>query len=161
MTCEICRQKALFQPETPLKSSVHPSPTDESYFVPEKRVALAKVKSKIDRYRMVLYALETEQRVLESSLDILVYPVLTLPVEITSQIFLECLPQNGRVRPSPHAAPLLLAQICHHWRNIALSTCQLWSTVDISLSEFYPSQKHPWNSLERWFRRAKGVPLWL
>ncbi|KAJ7108306.1 hypothetical protein C8R44DRAFT_531522, partial [Mycena epipterygia] len=55
-----------------------------------------------------------------------VYPALTLPNEITSQIFVACLPEDGRVTPSPHTAPLLLAQICRHWRNIATSTCELW-----------------------------------
>ncbi|KAJ7719145.1 hypothetical protein B0H16DRAFT_1255598, partial [Mycena metata] len=52
--------------------------------------------------------------------------VSTIPVEIISQIFLECLPADGRVRPSPHRAPLLLAQICRRWREIALGTGQLW-----------------------------------
>ncbi|KAJ6537995.1 hypothetical protein B0H19DRAFT_877467, partial [Mycena capillaripes] len=55
-----------------------------------------------------------------------VYPVLTLPFDITSRIFLHCLPSHGRVAPSPSKAPLLLAQICHHWREVALSTCGLW-----------------------------------
>ncbi|KAJ7667265.1 hypothetical protein B0H17DRAFT_836591, partial [Mycena rosella] len=55
-----------------------------------------------------------------------VYPVLTLPPEIVSQIFVNCLPIHGRVRPSPTTAPLTLTQICHHWREIALSTSALW-----------------------------------
>ncbi|KAF8152014.1 hypothetical protein K438DRAFT_1433339, partial [Mycena galopus ATCC 62051] len=55
-----------------------------------------------------------------------VYPVLTLPNEVISMIFVHCLPAHGRVRPSPRRAPLLLAQICTLWREIALSTGQLW-----------------------------------
>ncbi|KAJ6559907.1 hypothetical protein B0H19DRAFT_864058, partial [Mycena capillaripes] len=55
-----------------------------------------------------------------------VYPILTLPPEISARIFVECLPSHGRVRPSTVTAPLLLAQICRDWRHIAISSCQLW-----------------------------------
>ncbi|KAJ7165750.1 hypothetical protein C8R46DRAFT_827033, partial [Mycena filopes] len=54
------------------------------------------------------------------------YPVLTLPNEITSKISTACLPTDGLVCPAPHAVPLLLAQICRHWRDVALSTSELW-----------------------------------
>ncbi|KAJ7131164.1 hypothetical protein C8R44DRAFT_592305, partial [Mycena epipterygia] len=54
------------------------------------------------------------------------YPVITVPYEIIALIFVHCLPADGRVKPSPHAAPLLLAQICSAWREIALRTRQLW-----------------------------------
>ncbi|KAJ7115355.1 hypothetical protein C8R44DRAFT_538360, partial [Mycena epipterygia] len=54
------------------------------------------------------------------------YPVITVPYELVAHIFLHCLPADGRVRPSPRAAPLLLAQICSDWRQIALETKQLW-----------------------------------
>ncbi|KAJ6586609.1 hypothetical protein B0H10DRAFT_1637773, partial [Mycena sp. CBHHK59/15] len=55
-----------------------------------------------------------------------VYPVLTLPTETISRIFIECLPTHRRVRLSARKAPLVLAQICHRWRTIALSTTGLW-----------------------------------
>ncbi|KAJ7703692.1 hypothetical protein B0H17DRAFT_901456, partial [Mycena rosella] len=55
-----------------------------------------------------------------------IYPVLTLPNEITSRIFIDYLASHGRIRPFMRTAPLLLAQICRPWREIALSTCKLW-----------------------------------
>ncbi|KAJ6457004.1 hypothetical protein C8R47DRAFT_916465, partial [Mycena vitilis] len=55
-----------------------------------------------------------------------IYPVLTLPPEIIAQIFVACLPDHGRVRPSRDTAPILLAQICRQWRNIAISSSELW-----------------------------------
>ncbi|KAJ7720030.1 hypothetical protein B0H16DRAFT_1224947, partial [Mycena metata] len=54
------------------------------------------------------------------------YPVISTPAELISEIFIACLPDNGRVQPSRHTAPLSLARICRHWREIALSTPQLW-----------------------------------
>ncbi|KAJ7111378.1 hypothetical protein C8R44DRAFT_583899, partial [Mycena epipterygia] len=78
------------------------------------------------RLRSSVEVLEAEQQELESDLAVVVYPVLTLPNEITSRIFVQCLPTHGRVRPSPRKAPLILAQICQQWREIALSTGDLW-----------------------------------
>ncbi|KAJ7205001.1 hypothetical protein GGX14DRAFT_368345, partial [Mycena pura] len=58
-----------------------------------------------------------------------VYPDLTLPNEIVPRIFVDCLPSHGRVRPSCGTAPLMFTRICRHWRNIALATYKLWSSV--------------------------------
>ncbi|KAJ6556844.1 hypothetical protein DFH09DRAFT_890059, partial [Mycena vulgaris] len=54
------------------------------------------------------------------------YPVLSLPPEITSKIFVMSLPPDRWTEPSPHPAPLLLAQICREWRSISLDTPELW-----------------------------------
>ncbi|KAJ7875737.1 hypothetical protein B0H14DRAFT_2267486, partial [Mycena olivaceomarginata] len=78
------------------------------------------------RYQTYLAALEAKRRDLKMDLGQIVYPVLTLPPEITTRIFVESLPSHARVRPSPVTAPLLLAQICGDWRRIALSSCELW-----------------------------------
>ncbi|KAJ7083803.1 hypothetical protein C8R44DRAFT_573405, partial [Mycena epipterygia] len=90
------------------------------------RANLDEIQSTISRYQTYLAVLETQQRALEMELSCVVYPVLTLPIEITSRIFVECLPSDGVVRPSPSKPPLTLAQVCSHWRDISLSTCGLW-----------------------------------
>ncbi|KAJ6608968.1 hypothetical protein B0H10DRAFT_1633877, partial [Mycena sp. CBHHK59/15] len=54
-----------------------------------------------------------------------VYPVLTAPNEIISDIFPASLPNNRRISPSEKRAPLQLAQICSQWRAVALSACNL------------------------------------
>ncbi|KAF8145981.1 hypothetical protein K438DRAFT_1448547, partial [Mycena galopus ATCC 62051] len=90
------------------------------------RADLDQVRMTITRQKAYLDELEETRRRLESELAQIVYPVLSLPPEIVSRIFVECLPGHGRVRPSPDAPPLSLAQICRHWREIALSSCELW-----------------------------------
>ncbi|KAJ7231501.1 hypothetical protein C8J57DRAFT_967491, partial [Mycena rebaudengoi] len=62
------------------------------------------------------------------------YPVLTLPTDITSEIFTHFLPTyplcsliNGLL------SPMLLGQICHQWRDIALGTPRLWSAIEIKI----------------------------
>ncbi|KAJ7870506.1 hypothetical protein B0H13DRAFT_1553445, partial [Mycena leptocephala] len=81
--------------------------------------------SDITRHKTYIARLEQEGRALEDSLSRVVYPVLALPNEITARIFVHCLPSHGE-RPSPQTAPLLPAQICRHWRAVALATCELW-----------------------------------
>ncbi|KAJ7057571.1 hypothetical protein C8F01DRAFT_928866, partial [Mycena amicta] len=74
------------------------------------------------------------------------------PPEIYSRIFLACL----RSSDCPGQAPLLPAQICGRWRDIALDTPALWSTIRVDDTE-------P-DGLERmnlWLSRARNFPLTL
>jgi hypothetical protein len=85
-----------------------------------------------------LEVLKARERDLEAALAIVAYPVLTLPPEITSHIFLNCLPFHGRVQPSATKAPLVLAQVCRHWRDVALATAGLWSSIDLKFELYGP-----------------------
>ncbi|KAJ7724873.1 hypothetical protein B0H16DRAFT_1384676 [Mycena metata] len=92
---------------------------------------------------------------LQTQLDSIVYPVLTLPVEITSKIFVECLPhkrEKGVV--NPREAPLLLMQVCRAWRNTAISTLALWSTFDV----VRPNRPDLTQLALVWFERAAMRP---
>jgi hypothetical protein len=122
------------------------------------RANLDQVRTTIIRQKAYLDELEETRRRLESELAQIVYPVLTIPPEIVSRIFVECLPGHGRVRPSPDAPPLSLAQICCHWREISLSSCGLWASVDMDRF-FSDGTGHEKELLQMWFARAKGRPL--
>ncbi|KAJ7081775.1 hypothetical protein B0H15DRAFT_735800, partial [Mycena belliarum] len=52
-------------------------------------------------------------------------PVLSLPVEIVSEVFIHCLPDNPFDRTIPVAA-IVLGHVCRQWRAIALAVPQLW-----------------------------------
>nr|GAT57122.1 predicted protein [Mycena chlorophos] len=96
------------------------------------------------------------------------YPVLSLPHEIVSAIFVACLPVHGRVRPSKKTAPWILTQVCSHWRAVALSTAELWASLDLELSRqrdlqtgnrvvvLKPGCERIWNL---WLSRAGSRPL--
>ncbi|KAJ6448482.1 hypothetical protein C8R45DRAFT_1115252 [Mycena sanguinolenta] len=90
----------------------------------------------------------------------LAYPVLSLPTEITTRIFVECLPDDGATSLA-ECAPLLLMRVCRQWKDITLSSCQLWSSLRI---ESYSRDKImvPRGTLEMlqtWFSRARARPL--
>ncbi|KAJ7190114.1 hypothetical protein GGX14DRAFT_408303 [Mycena pura] len=121
------------------------------------RTSIEEVRRAILQQETLLSELRSKQQELEQRLGLVVYPVLTLPNEIVSHIFVHCLPtgHDDRVRPAPEQAPLLLAQICHHWRVIALDTCELWSSVDLADRTHTEVQ----SLLESWFSRGKEHPL--
>ncbi|KAJ7818783.1 hypothetical protein B0H14DRAFT_2456091 [Mycena olivaceomarginata] len=96
-----------------------------------------------------------------------------LPFELHAEIFLSCLPLDGRVRPSPTEAPLALAQVCRHWRAIALAIPQLWSSIFFEfprgsqyegLSFLFGYETAPVVDpttalVKLWFSRCEGYPL--
>ncbi|KAJ7119470.1 hypothetical protein C8R44DRAFT_788134 [Mycena epipterygia] len=87
----------------------------------------------------------------------LYYPVLTLPFDIISQIFVYCLPKEDDALPWRTEAPLLLAGICRDWREVALCTHELWNTIHLGLRPH--SLLKAKRLLEFWIPRAGTFPL--
>ncbi|KAJ6628000.1 hypothetical protein B0H10DRAFT_1993220 [Mycena sp. CBHHK59/15] len=81
-------------------------------------------------------------------------PVLSLPPEIASQIFLHCLPPSHSRWYSPQNAPWLLLQVSRQWRALALDTHVLWTSIHMTGME-------PIEVLETWLARAGNLPLTL
>ncbi|KAJ7711666.1 hypothetical protein B0H16DRAFT_592200 [Mycena metata] len=78
--------------------------------------------------------LEAEQETLQERLDAYTYPVLTLPPEIVSEIFVHFLPVYPKRAPQKGLlSPITLGQVCRLWRQIAFSTPQLWRTFTLVL----------------------------
>ncbi|KAJ7230046.1 hypothetical protein GGX14DRAFT_582054 [Mycena pura] len=120
------------------------------------------LQAHIDTLQARLDALDSERCQLEETLDSFVYPITSIPVEIASQIFLDCLPANGRVRPSISSAPVSLAQVNHHWREIAVSIPHLWRSIDLQLGHLIFGDfgdGYVCCLLKTWFRRTNGHPL--
>ncbi|KAJ7250292.1 hypothetical protein C8J57DRAFT_681821 [Mycena rebaudengoi] len=110
--------------------------------------------------------LEAERRLVRKKLRSLDYPVLTLPAEITSEIFIRCLPPipSGPTsrfpkNPSRRDAPLILLEICRAWREIAQTTPGLWASCEIT--DYVPSRAFALYSdkLSSWLSRAGLAPL--
>ncbi|KAJ7455248.1 hypothetical protein B0H11DRAFT_2067324 [Mycena galericulata] len=102
----------------------------------DRRARFDELNNGIPLLRRQLEELERERNEIFKSLT---FPILTLPPEITSEIFLHCLPVPEQHKPRVSDAPLLLTCICRPWRTIALSTPRLWSTfyfpADAPISE--------------------------
>ncbi|KAF7331000.1 hypothetical protein MVEN_02440200 [Mycena venus] len=81
-------------------------------------------------------------------------PVLVqLPFELSSKIFVHCLPP--RPEPGSSHIPMLLLNVCRARSDIALSTPALWAIIHV----VFPRGKHFTELLETWLRRTGGYPL--
>ncbi|KAJ7087416.1 hypothetical protein C8R43DRAFT_1051151 [Mycena crocata] len=138
------------------------------------RTRLAEVDALIFEQERRLKALEETRSLIQSQLDLVVYPVLTLPAEITSQVFLHCLPPNShdypnlnedddpKLGPDPSYAPLLLLHVCRAWKAIAISTPRLWCDFHVDLDllpEDFWDTGALFTFINTWFRRAGSCPL--
>ncbi|KAJ7617201.1 hypothetical protein FB45DRAFT_1063716 [Roridomyces roridus] len=94
-----------------------------------------------------------------AALDLVGYPVLALPPEITTEIFLWCIDTGQRVGSSE--APLLLTQICRDWRSLAIATPALWDTIPQVEFGLTRGELHPEMIVNTWFQRAGARPLTL
>ncbi|KAF7334544.1 F-box domain-containing protein [Mycena venus] len=90
------------------------------------------------------------------------YPVLTLPPEIITEIFVAFLP-NYPDFPSLRGifSPLLFCQICQKWRAIALSTPILWRAICVDLTRGDSDRKiaADLQQLKTWLKRSGDCPL--
>nr|GAT53737.1 predicted protein [Mycena chlorophos] len=75
-----------------------------------------------------------------------------LPREVFSIIFIFTL--DGDARPSRLKAPLVFLEVCRLWRDVALSTPQLWAELFWTLSKKNGKEQ---NNLADWVARAGGL----
>ncbi|PPR07872.1 hypothetical protein CVT24_005610 [Panaeolus cyanescens] len=88
-------------------------------------------------------------------------PIRRLPPELLSEIFTHCLPPNPFNKPSPLKAPLLLAQVCGFWRDVAIATPQLWASLAMTRVDKPPCHKSTMGVLRTWLTRSADRPLWV
>ncbi|KAJ7626980.1 hypothetical protein FB45DRAFT_920432 [Roridomyces roridus] len=137
----------------------------------ELRFQLTQIEAQIFKLESELTLLQAERQRIHRKLADVVYPVLELPDEITSEIFVRYvgeapnevfLPYSDDY-PPPIPSPVVLASVCSLWRNVALSTPSLWTY-------FYhcPSQRpsprpimHLIDAMEKWLSRTGQLPLHL
>ncbi|KAJ7685676.1 hypothetical protein DFH06DRAFT_48825 [Mycena polygramma] len=83
----------------------------------------------------------------------------TLPFEILAKIFVDCLPEVDFATPNPTIAPLLLCGVCHRWREVALATPMLWSSLAFDAVHLATEDESTVDLYRRWLSRAKKSPL--
>ena len=90
---------------------------------------------------------------------VLISPVQLTPSELWAKIFVLCVSEDEFVEISALKAPLLLGQICSHWRDIALSTPALWNSIRLGAWERLglPLVKMP--LIKAWLGRSGNLPL--
>ncbi|KAJ7670780.1 hypothetical protein DFH06DRAFT_142185 [Mycena polygramma] len=131
------------------------------------RNRVADIDAEMANLQARLVCLAGERKPLVEALKYVVYPVLTLPVELTAEIFLQYFTRadiGGSDPNVPHplgwippCGPLLLASICREWRRIALSLQPIWSNFHIAPTENAISSAE--KLLQCWLPRTGNHPL--
>ncbi|KAJ6558227.1 hypothetical protein B0H19DRAFT_132460 [Mycena capillaripes] len=121
--------------------------------VQELRARIAKLSAEIELHKDVLKKLEQDKSLVQRQLNAVLDPVAQLPLEISSEIFLQSLP----ILPKPglNNVPMLLLNICSAWTDIALSTPDLWTAINIT----FPSAEGSEDGARTWLQRAGNCPL--
>ncbi|KAJ7499544.1 hypothetical protein FB451DRAFT_1358693 [Mycena latifolia] len=132
---------------------------------------IASLSAELDSAQIPI--LEAERRKIQRNLRTLTFPILTLPVEVTSKIFIHCLPSRDdnsnlelvNFTPGPGDAPHLFLKICRQWRDIALGTRRLWASLPITDTDWgfwarKKTERQPGDAmLLRWISRAGSAPF--
>lgn len=166
MICKNCGTPATFDQPTP------PSPTPHLYRkiqAPDQsegislRKALRDVESDlreidndITRVQAVLEELHRKREARHRFTiehDAFLAPVRRLPPEILAKIFVICMPSYGSPSFNPQCSPFLFGQVCIGWRQVALLTQTLWSSITVN--PYWPSHK----MAALWVSRAMSAPL--
>ncbi|KAJ6495293.1 hypothetical protein C8R45DRAFT_1072728 [Mycena sanguinolenta] len=131
----------------------------------ELRVLIEEASARVAHHNEEeLQRMQRRKRELQSQLNALLDPVQGLPLEISSEIFMQCTfpPKPPRCAtkilrsPIQHAsiavaeAPMILLNICHAWTEIALATPGLWTNIEVNL----PRHEEFDRLFEIWLARA-------
>ncbi|KAJ6481885.1 hypothetical protein C8R45DRAFT_1076038, partial [Mycena sanguinolenta] len=127
------------------------------------RARVAKIAAELHDLERLIAELRAEQATAQRRLDSYKYPVLTLPNEIVSEIFIHFLPTNSVFHsPIGKNLPSILTKICRKWREIALVIPALWSGIEFRDSDIPIGLRHhtSWASpVSEWLRRSGSHPL--
>ncbi|KAF7328824.1 F-box domain-containing protein [Mycena venus] len=107
----------------------------------------------IDLQESPVKKLKEDRSLVQRQLNAAIDPVSRLPVEISSEIFMQSLAPFPE--PGARHTPMLLLHICHAWSAIALSTPDLWASIQIS----FPCATGFSKVLPLWLQRAHTCPL--
>lgn len=83
-----------------------------------------------------------------------------LPDEVMRSIFLAFLERDevGCSDPFSISSPIRLSWVCRYWRDLCLSSPELWSGVNLNIQNF-SSQSSDLNLLDLWIERSNPFPL--
>jgi hypothetical protein len=128
----------------------------------DPRRQLEELDSKVAHLEALLEQLKGKQIPLKRQINRLCAPVLRLPPELSSEIFLAYLPV-GRISPRNGLArtPLVLGSVCSDWRNQAWSMPWLWNRICVCLNRRRQRQCTPTVTglLEEWLALSRDLPL--
>ncbi|KAJ7592786.1 hypothetical protein C8J56DRAFT_929485, partial [Mycena floridula] len=88
-------------------------------------------------------------------------PIRLLPEDMLREIFVNCLPSNKPANIAITDAPLLLGRICRSWRELALSTPELWASIHVHFLHPFDTIRvqRLYDEAQAWIARSGTCPL--
>ncbi|KAJ7450370.1 hypothetical protein FB451DRAFT_1527490 [Mycena latifolia] len=127
------------------------------------RDSLVEIDAALFHHRRLVHQLEERRQAVQSQLDAVIYPIFMLPLEITAEIFLQCLASSRNKNPHPYHFPTVFLGICRQWRAIALSIPALWASIHLDFDYDMPRTFYDEGGVEgfvdRCFKLACARPL--
>ncbi|KAJ7163419.1 hypothetical protein C8R43DRAFT_946864 [Mycena crocata] len=149
-----------------LKSNILPSEEDRrtlDSFLLHERMTAAVLRAQIGAFDwtsviklMDGYLLSTD---FIEACAALASPARTLPSEVVAEIFLASVETDGNAIISAKKPPLLLCHICRAWRNVALSTHRLWTSLHIVAPSCGSRLAEINEVVDSWLSRSGVLPL--
>ncbi|CAA7263521.1 unnamed protein product [Cyclocybe aegerita] len=120
----------------------------------------------IDKVFRVYNQLANHRQTLSKEIEevrALISPMRHLPSDILREVFIQTLPESDAIMKA-NRCPLLLTHICRFWRDVALSTPNLWTSLQITVpGNPFPSstEEPPHKLIESANKIAVGIREWL
>ncbi|KAF8903645.1 hypothetical protein CPB85DRAFT_1019051 [Mucidula mucida] len=109
---------------------------------------------------IVLKTLSGKMDELQASLDVkrnILSPIRRIPIEILSEIFRWCMPDDDFVVVKIKQAPLLLTTVCSSWRKLACASPYLWSSISVTITRDKCSPAP--RLIDLWLHRTMEQPI--
>ncbi|KAJ7657773.1 hypothetical protein DFH06DRAFT_454071 [Mycena polygramma] len=134
--------------------------SDDSNARAAYRTRISDIETQILDLERSIRTLRSEQDVIRYRLASYRYPVLTLPNELVSEIFIHCLPPYPICPPGiGPLSPTRLTHICRKWRQIALATPGLWRAISLNRADSSVASEAQILRLRSWVSRSGCYPL--
>jgi hypothetical protein len=91
--------------------------------------------------------------------------ILRLPIELQTQIFMECISRPFGQLMNEHQAPQVLLSVCRDWRDLAYATSNLWSSFEVEFGTWALNFRDPdgdavlLSRMKLWLRRSGNYLL--
>ena len=164
---------------TPLSHYLHSNQApseDETHEIKALRAntleEISVIDAEIERVEGILNSLQRKRAHIQEAIDdfnTILAPVRRLSMDVLGEIFSRCLATHRNPVMSASEAPMLLTQVCHDWRAIALSFPRLWSRlyVPIFCRDSFPDtvpylfeeERSRTEEVQRWLRLSAACPL--
>ncbi|KAJ7479764.1 hypothetical protein FB451DRAFT_164572 [Mycena latifolia] len=143
----------------PQQPGVRKPTASESSALATDRARVAELDAQTLALKLSIRSLRNKRKMVQDRLDAYKYPVLTLPYEIVSEIFVHALPAYP-IRPPlvGFLSTVELGLICHEWREITLSTPRLWRAFSIEAT-WASSSSSAYRYLQACLARSGSLPL--